>query len=71
MDADLPIWRRCFLGKVFEQWHWQVLGIVVGWATIRVPIGQIEIGVESEMSTITENTHGEIYEDDGPTTDDD
>ncbi len=68
MDADLPIWRRGFLGKVFEQWHWQVLGIVVGWATIRVPIGQIEIGVESE--TNDENTHGEIDCDDWPTTDD-
>ena len=71
MDADLPIWRRCLLGQIFEQWYNQVLGIVVGRGIIRVPVRpQIEIGVESEMSTIDENTHGEIYSDDCPTTDD-
>ena len=31
MDAELPIWRRCFLGKVFEQWRNQVLNIGVRW----------------------------------------
>ena len=61
MDAELPIWRRCFLGKVFEQWRNQVLGIVVGWFSVRVPIRQIEIGVENE--TNDESTYVETETD--------
>ena len=61
MDAELPIWRRCFLGQVFEQWRNQVLGIVVGWFSVRVPIRQIEIGVENE--TNDESTYVETETD--------
>ena len=61
MDAELPIWRKCFLGQIFEQWHNQVLGIVVGWFSVRVPIGQIEIGVENE--TNDESTYVETETD--------
>ena len=52
MDAELPIWRRCFLGKVFEQWHNQVLGISVGWFSVHwfSVSRQIEIGVENETN---------------------
>ena len=53
MDAELPIWRRCFLGKVFEQWRNQVLGISVGWFSVHWfnVSRQIEIGVENETTT--------------------
>ena len=62
MDAELPIWRRCFLGQVFEQWrNIQVLGIVVGWFSVPVPIRQIEIGVENE--TNDESTYVETETD--------
>ena len=52
MDAELPIWRRCFLGKVFEQWRNQVLGISVGWCSVHwfSVSRQIEIGVENETN---------------------
>ena len=80
MDAELPIWRRCFLGKVFEQWRNQVLGIVVGWISVRVPSRQIEIGVENETNEVENETNDEstyvenetcTYEQcEGPNTDD-
>ena len=52
MDAELPIWRRCFLGKVFEQWRNQVLGISVGWSSVHwFSVSRlIEIGVENETN---------------------
>ena len=52
MDAELPIWRRCFLGKVFEQWRNQVLGISVGWFSVHwFSVSRlIEIGVENETN---------------------
>ena len=52
MDAELPIWRRCFLGKVFEQWRNQVLGISVDWFSVPwFSVSRlIEIGVENETN---------------------
>ena len=72
MDAELPIWRRCFLGQVFEQWrNIQVLGIVVGWFSVPVPIRQIEIGVENETTTKDVETETDTYEEsDWPNIDD-
>ena len=70
MDAEIPIWRRCFLGKVFEQWRNQVLGISVGWFSVPwfSVSRQIEIGVENE--TNDESTYVEIgsEECEGPNT---
>ena len=78
MDAELPIGRRRFLGRVFEHWRYQVLGIVVGFFSLRVPrasrasIGEIETRVESETTdTDWPDTDDKTYDEiDWPDTDD-
>ena len=57
MDAELPIWRRCFLGKVFEQWHNQVLGIRVGWFSVPWFSASRLIENEVENETNDESTY--------------
>ena len=75
MDAELPIWRRCFLGKVFEQWHNQVLNLGVRWFSVHwhTLSRLIEIGVENETndeSTYVENETCTYEQCEGPNTDD-
>ena len=74
-DAELAIGRRCFLGRVFEQWRNQVLGIVVGWFSVHwfSVSRQIEIGVENETNDESAYVEDETctYEEcEGPNTDD-
>ena len=69
MDAELPIWRRCFLGKVFEQWHNQVLGIAVTWFSVRVENEtNTHAAIESTYVNRAETCTHEEY--DWPNTDD-